>query len=214
MRLFIVRHGETVWNVEGRFQGQRDTDLNEKGTAQADLVARFLAPHKFDAVVSSPLKRARVTGEKIAAACGCKTFETDEKLTEIHHGDWEGVLSSDVAARWPDLLKEWHEAPERVTMPGAGGESLADVQKRCAEASDRIAETYAGDVCVTAHDAVIKALLCHYAGAPLSSFWNFQVANCSLTVVELRKGKPPRISLMGDAHFLGEGFSLPEQKGL
>lgn len=214
MRLFIVRHGETVWNKEGRFQGQRDTALNEKGLAQADMVAAYLAPHKFEVVVSSPLARARVTGEKIAAACGCETFELMDELTEIHHGDWEGLLSTEVAAKWPEILAAWHTQPETVTMPGEGGESLADVQKRCVAASAKIAAKYSGDVCVTAHDAVIKALLCSYTGAPLASFWNFQIANCSLTVVELRAGKPPRISLMGDAHFLGEGFDRAEQKGL
>lgn len=214
MRLFIVRHGETDWNREGRFQGQRDTDLSEKGLAQADLVANFLADRTFEAVVSSPLKRARVTGAKIAEACGCKTFEIMEELTEIHHGDWEGLLSTEVSGKWPGILKEWHAAPERVTMPGVGGESLDDVQKRCILASEKIVKKYSGDVCVAAHDAVIKALLCYYIGAPLSSFWNFQIANCSLTIVELRDGKPPRVSLMGDAHFLGDGFDLPEQKGL
>lgn len=214
MRLFIVRHGETAWNREGRFQGQRDTALNEKGLTQADKVAAYLEPHSFEAVVSSPLSRARVTGEKIAAACGCQTVELMDELTEIHHGDWEGLLSTEVAEQWPDILKTWHTKPEAVTMPGEGGESLADVQRRAVETSEKIAKKYSGDVCVTAHDAVIKALLCHYTGAPLSSFWNFQIANCSLTIVELREGKPPRLSLMGDAHFLGEGFERAEQKGL
>jgi len=214
MRLFIVRHGETAWNRDGRFQGQRDTELNEKGLAQADLVARFLANQTFEAVVSSPLSRARVTGEKIAAASECSVFEVADGLTEIHHGDWEGLLSTDVRKKWPDVLEAWHTKPETVTMPGPGGESLEDVQRRCIAVSEKLEKKYTGDVCVTAHDAVIKALLCYYTNAPLASFWNFQIANCSLTIVELRPGKPPRISLMGDAHFLGGGFDLPEQKGL
>lgn len=214
MRLFIVRHGETLWNKEGRFQGQIDTDLSEKGLEQADLIAEKLASHKFDAVVSSPLARARVTGERIAAACGCKTFEIAEGLTEINHGEWEGLMASEVEERWPELLAEWHASPENVTMPGEGGESLDDVQKRSVAAAEHIAARFKGDVCVTAHDAVIKVLLCKIVGAPLSSFWNFQIANCSLTIAELRDGKQPRISLLGDANHLGEGFDRAEQKGL
>ena len=88
------------------------------------------------------------------------------------------------------------------------------VQDRSVAAAGDIAEKYSGDVCLTAHDAVIKVLLCHFLGAPLSSFWNFQIANCSLSVVEIQSGKVPRISLMGDAHFLRDGFDLPEQAGL
>lgn len=214
MRLFIVRHGETQWNREGRFQGQQDTDLSAHGLAQGDRVADFLSNHRFEAVVSSPLKRARITGEKIANACKCKNFETMEGLSEIHHGDWEGLLSSEVRKTWPGILELWHTLPHTVVMPGDGGESLRTVQLRSLASIDAIATKYEGDVCITAHDAVIKMLLCHFLDSPLSSFWNFQIANCSLTIAELRPDKAPRISLMGNAHYLEEGFDLPEQKGL
>ena len=214
MRLFIVRHGETDWNKEGRFQGQMDTHLSEYGLTQGDRVAAYLAGHSFEAVVSSPLERAFVTAQKIAAACGCRDIEVVDGFTEINHGDWEGLLSSQVEERWGDTLRTWHRAPHTVTMPGEGGESLLDVQTRCVAGTEMLAHKHSGDVCLAAHDAVIKVLLCHFLGAPLSSFWSFQIANCSLSIAELREGKAPRVSLMGDAHFLGEGFDKPEQKGL
>jgi probable phosphoglycerate mutase len=217
MRFFIVRHGETLWNNEGRFQGQRDTELNERGIAQSNRVAEYLAGHNFDAVVSSPLKRARFAAEKIAERCGVNAVETIPKLTEINHGDWEGLLSSEVSARWPRLMEMWHSEPHTVVMPGEGGESLRSVQIRAASAAEELAGRYSGDVCVTAHDAVIKALVCHFLNAPLSSFWSFQIANCGLSIAEVSPGKRPRISLMGDAHYLderGKNFTLPEQKGL
>lgn len=214
MRLFIVRHGETEWNRDGRFQGQRDTKLSDHGLAQADAVADFLRGHRFDAVISSPLERARVTGERIAAACGCDKFETVDALTEIGHGDWEGVLASEVAERWPELLLQWHTSPHTVVMPGEGGESLRGVQIRAMTAIDDIARRYGGDVVIASHDAVIKVLLCEFFGAPLSSFWRFQVANCSVSIVELRDGHEARVTLMGASHFLGRGFDSPEQAGL
>jgi len=217
MRLFIVRHGETEWNRDGRFQGQQDTALSETGLAQADKVAAYLAERmrgKFEAIAASPLSRAKITAEKIASACGCNRLDVIPGLTEINHGDWEGLLSSEVKKLWPRVLDLWHTSPHTVIMPGDGGESLRGVQIRACEAVDAMASAYDGDVCVTAHDAVIKVLLCHFLGAPLSSFWNFQIANCSLTIAELRKDTPPRVNLMGDAHFLGAGFETPEQKGL
>lgn len=210
----MVRHGETAWNREGRFQGQQDTDLNDRGIAQGDRVADYLSGHKFQAVASSPLKRARVTGEKIKAATGCDALDIAPGLAEINHGDWEGLLSGDVKRKWPRVIDLWHTSPHTVIMPGDGGESLRSVQLRSLKAIDELAERYDGDVCVAAHDAVIKVLLCHYLNAPLSSFWNFQIANCSLSIAEIHKDRAPRVSLVGDAHYLDTGFDLPEQKGL
>lgn len=214
MRFFVIRHGETLWNVDGRFQGQKDTALNEKGLAQAASLAERLTGHSFEAVLTSPLERARKTAEIISSKCVCGHFEIIEALTEINHGDWEGALAADVALRWPDLLDRWHKAPETVKMPGHGGESLADISRRAVPAVEEAAAKYRGDVLLVSHDAVIKVLLCYWLDAPLSSFFRFQVPNCSITVVEIKDGISPRMSLMGDASHLGENFERPEQKGL
>ena len=216
MRFFIIRHGETEWNVQGRFQGQRDTELNERGLDQSRRAADYLAGHKFDAVVSSPLRRALSLAEIIAGNRGVKV-DIVQEFKELHHGDWEGCISTEVRERWPQLLKTWHESPHMVVMPGEGGESLQMAQLRAATAADKLARGYSGDVCIVAHDAVIKVLICHFLDTPLSAFWRFQIANCSLTIVEVNKDKAPRINLMGDAHYLeesGKNFTLPEQKGL
>jgi probable phosphoglycerate mutase len=177
-------------------------------------VAEYLAGHRFDAVVTSPLKRASVTARKIAELSGCGTLDVVDDLTEICHGDWETRLTNEVIDTWPRLFDMWHTAPHTVVMPGPGGESLRDVQARAVRAAEELAGKYAGDVCVVSHDVPIKALLCNYLNAPLSSFWNFLIANCSLSIIELRNGLPARVNLMGDSHYLGEGFDLPEQKSL
>lgn len=219
MRLFLVRHGETDWNREGRFQGQRDTHLSEKGRSQAFRLALFLALHEFEGIVSSPLARALDTALKIGSTCALNGNELEgveivDEFTEINHGEWEGLLADEVRECWGDLLAQWHSAPESVRMPGEGGESLEDVQRRAVAGVEGLAEHYSGDVVVASHDAVIKVLLCHFLGIPLANFWRFQIANCSLSVVELEESKPPRVSLMGDAHYLGEGFAAREQKAL
>lgn len=215
MRLFLIRHGETDWNREGRFQGQRDTSLSEKGRAQALKAALGLASHDFQGIVSSPLSRALDTALEISRAGGRSIkVEVMGELTEINHGNWEGLLASEVRERWGDLLAQWQTAPDTVRMPGDGGESLKDVCGRAVAGAEKIAAKYSGDVIAASHDAVIKVLLCRYLDAPLSSFWRFQIANCSLTIVEFSEGKTPRVSLMGDAHYLGEGFEKAEQKAL
>ncbi len=213
MRLFVIRHGETAWNVEGRFQGQRDTELNERGRAQAATLRSRLATHPFAAVVSSPLKRASETA-KIALGRGADHLL--EAFTEIHHGDWEGRLADDVRATWPDLLHTWHTAPDRVRMPGEGGETLLDVQTRALTGIAMIKGIVpgAGDVFLATHDAVIKTLLCACTDAPLSSFWLFQVPNCSICILEFPPDKLPRLLLMGDIAHLDNPFDAPVQKGL
>ena len=74
MRFFVIRHGETAWNVEGRFQGQQDTALNEKGLAQAATLGERLAGHSFAAVLTSPLDRAKKTAELASSKCGTGEF--------------------------------------------------------------------------------------------------------------------------------------------
>lgn len=218
MRLFLVRHGETDWNREGRFQGQRDTGLSRKGREQAFKVAFLLADHKFCGIVSSPLARALDTALEIGAACtqsgnAIGAVEIIKEFTEINHGEWEGLLASEVGERWAGLLEQWHKAPHTVHMPGEGGESLADVLERALRGVDKIAKKYEGDVAISSHDAVIKVLLCHYMGMPLEHFWRLKIANCSLSIVELAGEGAPRISLIGGAQHLG-GFDLPEQRAL
>lgn len=216
MKFFIVRHGETVWNTEGRFQGQMDTELNNNGLFQADRLAERLAGHKFKRIISSPLKRAFITAKKVADACVNADIEVANSLTEINHGDWEGRLACDIQSEWSDIFRAWHETPEKVTMPGKGGESLSDVMKRTATFVDSLAETEDddADVLLSSHDAVIKVLLCHWLDAPLSSFWRFQIPNCSISVIEAVRDKKPRVLLLGDAAHIGDPFNRPEQQGL
>ena len=167
MRLFIVRHGETAWNRESRFQGQRDIELNETGLAQAGQAAERFRGYPFDAVVVSPLARAAVTGRKIYEASKCGSFIVDEGFSEINHGDWEGRLAADVERDYSSLLGQWRSAPHLVKMPGPGGETIADVQARALAALERTAFKFDGDVMLATHDAVIRVLLCSFVGAPL-----------------------------------------------
>lgn len=217
MRLFLIRHGETVWNAEGRFQGQIDTDLNATGLKQADTVAERLKGHPFSAVFATPLSRAHVTANMIASRCGMtKDVECIQEFTEINHGDWEGLLATEVAERWPDLLKNWHTTPHLVKMPGENGEDLEMLSTRVIEGIKSLKNRFGvqDDICLVSHDAVIKVILCHYLGAPLSSFWRFQVGNCSLSIIDFRERDKAKIPLFGDVSFLNASFEIAEQKGL
>ncbi len=133
--LILIRHGETDWNVEGRYQGQADPSLNRRGITQAHSLAHALASNPPDLLYASPLRRALETAEILAAALKLPLF-TDPRLVEIHQGDWQGRLRGEIAASYPDLFKQWEEDPWKVTPPG--GESLNAVQARVLTAVDEI----------------------------------------------------------------------------
>ncbi len=212
-RIFLVRHGETSWNREGRFQGQIDVPLNDIGLRQADAVAEALKDVAFDRIISSNLSRALRTALPLASRMRLGMgVETDDDLKEIAHGLWEGRTAAEVEAMYPGALALWHTRPEAVVMPE--GENLADVQRRAWPALLRIAEGKGETVAVFTHDAVLKVLLMKVLDCPLSSFWRFQLANGSITLLELGD-KGWRIPLMGEAGHLGSVFGKrAEQKGL
>lgn len=145
--LVLVRHGESEYIVEGRFQGQADTPLTARGRRQAALVATRLAtPHDRPALpipagaplelVHSPLARTRQTAEAIAeaiasaatAATGALPTRPDAGFLEIGQGAWEGLHRDDIAARYADTLATWRRRPTQAWAPG--GESLAEVAAR------------------------------------------------------------------------------------
>ncbi len=211
-RIILVRHGETVWNLEGRYQGQEDTPLSPRGLEQGRRLAEALRDVPIDACVASPLERALQTCRMCAERHGLPV-ETDARLLEIHHGAWEGMLAGDIAARYPEAYAAWHSAPQLVQMPG--GESLEDVRRRARAAFDDYAARFAGrSVLVAAHDAVNKAVICDLLGLDLSHFWQIKQDNTCINVLECQDDGRWRIVLLNGTQHLGFLFSGIEQAGL
>lgn len=209
-RIFLVRHGETDWNREGRFQGKMDIPLNSLGRDQAAAAAKALESADIDIVVSSPLSRAAETALSTASFAGLRV-EVDEDLKEIDHGLWEGHTAEEVEKLWPGMLGTWHSHPEKVIMPE--GESLEDVQNRAWAALEDLFPAPGERIALFSHDAVIKVLLCRVLGCPLSSFWRFRIANGSITLLEA-DAKGISLLVMGDACHLGSPWERVKQKGL
>ncbi len=185
MRVLLARHGETPWNAEGRYQGQEDIPLSPVGEAQARALGQRLRDADITRAVASPLARARLTAE-LALDGRAGMLETDPGLMEIGHGDWEGLLASEIHARDPERLQAWREAPETVQMPGEGGESLQQVFDRAWPALQRAGEGLGTDdtLLVVAHDAVNRVILCHLLGIPFNRLWTFRQAPTTLNLLE------------------------------
>lgn len=151
--LVLIRHGESEFIVEGRFQGQAETPLSPTGLRQAALVAERIArPHEPPAlplsegplreIVHSPLRRTTQTAEAIVAAMAPNPIVRPEPgLLEIGQGDWEGLHRDEIATRYGDVLSAWRRAPTTTWAPG--GESLAQVQDRVRPALGRLLATLA-----------------------------------------------------------------------
>ena len=186
MRVLLARHGETTWNAEGRYQGQRDIPLSAIGEAQARALGERLKELRIDRAVASPLQRAKLTAELALGEQRAAMLQLDDGLREIGHGDWEGLLAAEIRERDGHRLEAWREAPETVMMPGPGGESLRQVADRAWAAFARACEGLGEDdtLLVVAHDAVNRVLLCRILGLPMARLWSFRQAPTTLNLLE------------------------------
>ncbi|MEM7066591.1 MAG: histidine phosphatase family protein [Cyanobacteria bacterium P01_B01_bin.77] len=189
-RLLLVRHGETDWNRESRFQGQIDIPLNENGRAQAAQAGEFLKVIPIDNAVSSSMMRPKETAEIILQQHPGVSLTVTKGLWEISHGQWEGKFEHEIEAGFPGMLADWQTKPETVQMPE--GENLQDVWDRAEAAWHEIVAKYSQDtpqtILVVAHDAVNKCILCQVTGLRPEAFWQFKQGNGAVSVIDYPDG--------------------------
>jgi broad specificity phosphatase PhoE len=207
LRLIVLRHGETDWNREGRYQGCIDTRLSREGHVQSAAAAWALAQRRLAAVYSSPLARARETADLIAAPHGL-TVSEDPAFAEICHGLWEGLTVEQVRSEFPDLYAAWQERPHTVTMPE--GESLAGVSERVFNRLNRLrADHDTETVCLVTHGSPLRLLLLDVLGCSLDRFWMFHCASTGISEIEYGEGRTI-LRLMNSVGHLDRGVALPE----
>lgn len=170
--LYLVRHGATTANLEGRYIGWEDHPLSPEGLGQARRLAEHLRALPLAGIFSSDLLRAVQTAEVIRGATGLP-IRPDLRLREANFGRWSGLTYEEIRARSPRRLEAWLQNPERLAPPG--GESLAALRGRALAALPRVD----GAVVVT-HGGVIRALLAHLTGQP---FWDFRPPPGSLAIL-------------------------------
>ncbi len=209
VRLLLVRHGETEWNRQTKFQGQIDVPLNDNGRSQSRLAQEFLKDIKFDFAFSSPMLRPKETAEIILRSHPQIELQLLDGLREIGHGLWEGKLETQIEQTYPGELERWRTVPQEVQMPE--GENLEQVRDRSIEAWQQIV-TYAllqqlQTGLVVAHDATNKVLLCHVLGLDNQYFWNFRQGNGAVSVIDYPQGLDglPVLQAMNITTHLGGG---------
>lgn len=152
--LYLIRHGRTAFNKEGRFQGQIDIPLDETGEQQAHAIAITLQNCGITRIFASDLTRARSTAQALATATGLQVT-LDEGLREISVGEWEGFTRDEIEQKWPGLLAKWKSGVE-VRPPG--GESRLESSQRVYDSVHRLLDTCDDTdvVAMVAHGAVIR----------------------------------------------------------
>jgi len=164
-RLCLIRHGQTDWNLEGRYQGQSDVPLNEKGLEQAGSLIEKLKDQTFSAIYSSDLLRSIQTAEPIANLLGMD-IQIEPRLREINQGDWEGVLVEDIKARYKAIWSQRTVDPANVRPPG--GETVREVSTRVYASLDEIARLFPnGRVLIVSHGLSIATAICRDQGIPI-----------------------------------------------
>lgn len=191
MEIYIIRHGQTVWNKERKLQGSTDIELTEEGRKMASLTGHGLRGIPFDKVFSSPLKRAYVTASLIHAESNV-TIEIDERIREVSFGEYEGLNVDEMLNNEACGFYHFFDKPE-LYRAAEHGETLGDVILRGKEfIEDKILplEGKAQRVMIVAHGAMNKALLAAMLGRELKDFWKGNLQkNLGASIVDLTAGE-------------------------
>jgi probable phosphoglycerate mutase len=190
----LVRHGVTEYTTGRRFSGGlsgHNPPLSEEGRAQIKLVADWLEGirDRVPAVVASPVRRTRESGDLLASAWGVPVVE-EPGFAEMEFGAWEGLTFEEVGEKHRDELLAWFESVD--VRPGGTGESFRDVEERVRTARERLLESYRGQtVVVVSHVTPIKTIVAHALEAPVTAQFRMQLTPGSVTVMSYRDPDQP-----------------------
>jgi alpha-ribazole phosphatase/probable phosphoglycerate mutase len=207
MILWLIRHGETDWNTDRRFQGWTDIDLSARGRDQARYLAARLADATFARVITSDLKRAVDTARLITG--GGAELTVEPRLREINFGRFEGLTMAEIRERYPADADRWER--ERGTNPH-GGETLDAVAARVGQV---LAELQAAPpdpsqrVLISAHGGTLGILLSLALGSDPNRWWQYRLLNCAITELALTPRGPVLLRLNDVEHFAGTTYNQP-----
>ena len=179
--IILVRHGECSANIEERFRGRCDFELNELGRQQAEQIATAIHKLSPSALYSSPLRRAVQSLEPASQILGLE-INIEEDLTNISFGAWEGRKKSDIAHEQPELWNLWKQRPEELSFPGM--ESLDAVGRRSRAVLDRLVQVHAGGtIALCTHRTVLKPLVSYCLEMTPPWFWKFHFDTASISIL-------------------------------
>ena len=202
LRLYFMRHGETVWNTERRYQGMTDIELSEEGLRQAECAAKRFKNIKIDKIYTSPLKRAMKTAEKIAAEKGLEIISEDD-FREIHFGEWEGKTVPELTEKYGESYTNFIREPHKYGFPGEG--SVENVINRIKPGIDRLIAEEKGNVLIVSHGGIIRLMIMYIMGLDSSWFTKMWINNTGVSIVEIKNDRRLLLTLNDSAHLAETG---------
>jgi len=175
VNLYLVRHGETEWNREGRAQGRADVPLNDAGIAQSQALANTFASMNVAAVMSSSSRRAVRTAEAIATPHNLSVISEDD-LLELNFGGLDGAPLRDMREMFPDFFEHWTRDPATAQFPD-GGETLQQLQDRTWAVVESVARSHDAqdNVIIVSHAFALYSIMCRALGMPLSNYGRLRI---------------------------------------
>ncbi|MDE2965494.1 MAG: histidine phosphatase family protein [Acidobacteriota bacterium] len=207
-RFFLVRHGTTEWNAQGRIQGQSDPSLNETGRSQARRLGMRLSSVPFAEARCSDLRRCSETAAGILPGRNEVRLQEMPELREKNFGAWEGLTFREVEARYPDMYRNWLTAADPSFAP-PGGESDLQLYSRADTVVDRLREirTDSGsNLLVVTHGGMLRALIARLLGLSAQKMWKFRFANAGLSLVSVFDDGSAVVDLLNDTSHLEADF--------
>ncbi len=209
--VYVLRHCQSVGNIEGRFQGRFDSEISEAGRKQLELLSLRFRNEEIDAIYSSPLKRARYTAEAVNCFHNL-TVQICQDLIEIDVGRMEDLKISEIAGKFPETARNWDVSPDLCQFPG--GESMAQVYQRVNRALDRIISSNRGKkVVIATHGGVIRNLYARVQFGALEGIRQSAVfGNTGVSILEAKEDGGLSWKLINDQSHLPEELRRPPTK--
>ena len=183
MKLFLIRHGQTDWNLEGKIQGSCDIELNHTGIKQAEELSNKILEegYKFSKIYSSLQRRAVKTAEILSLATNLD-YISIEGLEEMNLGKWEGLSWTDVKEKYQMEYEQWYINRRYTRTPR--GESYQDLLERVLAVIHKIINENCEDVVIVTHSAVIMSIQCYVTNTPFDEMMKFKTENTSITELD------------------------------
>ena len=198
-KVYVVRHGQTAWNLEEVFRGRADIPLDETGKKEVHLAGEALKDETLHAVYSSPLSRSMETAENIAKFHSLPVVPL-EAIVDISYGEWEGVSLEKVEQNYPDLYALWLNEPHKVRFPK--GETLEEVRLRTMGAIEDLVQKHQQEnIVLVAHRVPNKVICCALLGLDNHHFWRIQQDTASTNLFIL-KNNQWIVSFLNDTSYL------------
>ncbi|WP_271814061.1 histidine phosphatase family protein [Clostridium beijerinckii] len=185
MKLFLIRHGQTDWNLKGKIQGSCDIELNDIGIKQAEELSNKILEegYKFSKIYSSLQRRAAKTAEILSHATNID-YILIKGLEEMNLGKWEGLSWTEVKEKYPIEYGKWYINRKYTKTPM--GESYQDLLERVLPVMHKIINENSEDVLIVTHSAVIMSIQCYLTNTPFEEMVKFRTGNTSITEIDIK----------------------------